>query len=94
MAPRTLLLALLLTALGCNSTATVQAAPVNVTGASGGGDTNVSVGGHTATAEGARPQTSFTVPVAVAPGSNAAAGGGITTTPAATTDAGVDGAGG
>lgn len=80
----------LLTLVGCNATATAQTGPVNVTGAPNA-TTSAHVEGNTATAEGARPSTSITVPVAVAPNSNAAVGSIATTPPVApAVDAGAD----
>lgn len=80
----------ILSLVGCNATATAQTGPINVTGAPNA-TTSAHVEGNTASAEGARPSTSITVPVAVAPNSNAAVGS-IATTPAAppSVDAGAD----
>jgi hypothetical protein len=85
-----LLLLATLGLVGCNATATAQTGPVNVNTASGS-TSSVVVQGNTASAEGARPSTAITVPVAVAPNSNAAVGS-ISTTPASTpsADAGAD----
>lgn len=82
-----LLLALVALA-ACNTTATAQTGPVVVNGAPNS-TTMATVQGNTASAEGARPTTTITAPVALAPGSNAATGN-LSTTSAPVADAGTD----